>query len=234
MKKTYRSFSLDAFIYFLYIFVPVLLVITGLYFAYFHFLADYRVSKTKNDIIFITQNIRNNYGTSNFRSFDTATIMSGSYLPYELEPQTVDGVTYIPNRFGGRMYFYEAFKTRVERSLFFSLYRDPEKYQKVYPGVGAYVILLTNLNSSECRKLAQVDWKKDNSNYMGIEAAFLTPDDLGNGLYNLRTHILEDNFEEQHHTKDKGLTSRIPFTHKKARKACGCTWRSCTIALKFY
>lgn len=233
MKKS-RSLSLDSFIRFLYFFIPIILVITGLYFAYFHFLADYRVSKTKNDIVFITQNIRTVFENVPFRDFDTTTIINGSYLPYELEPQTVDGVTYIPNRFGGRIYFYEAFKTKLERSLFFSLYRDPDKYQSVYPGVGAYIILLTNLNSSECRRLAMIDWKKSNANFMGLEAAYLTPDDLINGLYNLRTHLLDDNFGEVHHTKDKGLTSRVPFTRKQAKEACGCSWRSCTIALKFY
>ena len=233
MRKN-RSLSMDSFIRFIYIFVPFVLVITGFYFAYFHFLADYRVSKTRGDIAYIAQNIQSVFGNTVFRNFDTATIINGSYLPYEIEPQTVDGVTYIPNRFGGRMYFYEAFKTKVERSLFFSLYREPEKYQSIYPGVGAYVILLTNLNSSECRRMAMIDWGKDIANFMGVEAAFLTPDDLINGLYNLRTHILEDNFGEVHHTKDKGLTSRVPFTRKKAKEACGCSWRSCIISLKFY
>ena len=213
--------------------LPILLLLFGAYFFYFGVYLRNKVTKTINDISVITQNIQDSYSESKYYQFDTNLIALGNFLPYDIEPKQRGSNYYIPNRFGGQMHFYEAFSNKQERTLFMALHNKPEQYKKVYTGVGAYMIVLTNLNKRECSSLSLVDWRQVNPNFMGIEAAYLTPSKLYSGTYNLKTYVLKDNLGEQYSTKDDGIVSRHRLTPQETKKACNCNWRSCTVALKF-
>ena len=192
------------------------------------------IEKTIDDVIDVTRKIAENYEDKKFRMFNTDAIALGEYLPYDLNAEQ-DGEHYlISNRFGGQMHFLEAVGNQKERTLYFGLYNRPEQYQNVYSGVSSYVILLTNLTSGICKTLAKTDWPSKIPNFMGIEAAYTTPTNQDNGLYNLSNYILTDNEGEAlKNTADQGLALRRPLTEAEADKACRCSWRSCTIALKF-
>lgn len=210
----------------------VLFIGGGIYF-YIGVWERNNISKTIDDIVIVTQKIADDYGKQKYQMFDTDTAALGDYLPFDIEAEAQGDHYLVPNRFGGQMYFYEAVANKRERDLYFSLYNEPQKYTDIYEGVGAYVILLTQLNKRVCRTLAQIDWPAKISNFMGIEAAYTTPQDLDNGLINLSNYILTDNEDEKIKTTDSGTALRKPLTATQAEKACGCSWRGCSIALKF-
>ena len=93
--------------------------------------------------------------------------------------------------------------------------------------------MLTELSGRVCRVLAQVDWKNNMPNFLGLEAGYTTPRNQNNGLYNLHYYVLKDNLGEKFLTDDAGKQSYDALTTEDARKACGCMWRSCSLALKF-
>ena len=192
------------------------------------------INNTIDDIVDITRKIAEDSQGGKYRLFNTDSIALGEYLPYDLKAEADGEHFMISNRFGGQMHFLEAVGNKKERTLYFGLYNNPERYHQVYDGVSAYVILLTNLNSGICKTLAQTDWSAKIPNFMGIEAAYTTPTSQNNGVYNLSNYILTDNEGEFiKKTVDQGVALRRHFTDDEAEKACGCLWRSCSIALKF-
>lgn len=192
------------------------------------------INSTIDDITEITRKLAENKKDEKYRLFNTDSIALGEYLPYDLKAEPDGEHFLISNRFGGQMHFLEAVGNKKERTLYFSLYKDPEKYHKVYDGVSSYVIFLTNLTAGICKELAKTDWPAKIPSFMGIEAAYTTPTSQNNGVYNLSNYILADNEGEvAKKTVDHGMALRRPLTEAEAQKACGCSWRSCSIALKF-
>ena len=228
-----KTLAFESVVRLLYFFLPLLLLLFGAYFFYFKVYLRGKVNKTVSDIAVVTQNIQNAVAEGKYRSFDTNYVVLSNLLPYDIKVEQKGTNYYVPNRFGGRMFFYEAFSNKKERTLFMALHNRPEDYQKVYTGVGAYMIVLTNLNKRECSTLSLVDWRRVNSRFMGIESAYLTPTKLYSGTYNLRTYILVDNVGEEYSTKDDGIVSRSKLTPQEIDRACNCSWRSCSVALKF-
>lgn len=222
----------ELFVKYMMLFIPLTLLFCGLYFAYYKMSLHNKITKTQEDIEFITHNINDAFqGT--LKNFNTQTAATSGVLPFDIETKQTSVGYQIPNRFGGYMLFYEAVNTKVERTLYFSLYKDVKRYKEVYPGVGAYVILFTNLSKNECRALAQTDWSNRYATYMGMEASYVTPTSQYNGLYNLQVHILKDNRGEDFNTKDEGIVSRSWLNKDSAQMACKCKQRNCLFALKF-
>ena len=233
MKQRNDTSSLGAILKLLYFLLPILLVIVGTYFFYYKFAIERKVVKTKDDIIYITQNIKKGLDGRKYKDFDSNFMVFSNYLPFDLIPkQTAYGYK-IPNRFGGLMIFYESVGTIQERGMYLNLRKTPKRYKEVYGGVSTYIVMLTQLKKEYCSLLAQTDWRKIANNFLGMEAAYVTPTSLYNGLYNLQMYVLIDNPDEKHKTKDLGVISRSPLSKQEADRACQCNGRNCSFAIKF-
>ena len=232
--RSHSSSGISSVLKLLYVLLPVCLVFFGAYFFYFHFTVQKKITKTKDDVAIITKNISIGLMGQKYKGFDSNFMAFSNYLPFDILPKETDLGYQIPNRFGGKMIFYEAVGNQQERMLYFGLYNNQKKYKEVYKGVSAYVILFTNLKQKECMALAQINWRDKHPNFLGQETAFVTISSQQNGLYNLQNYILVDNLDEaKYKTKDKGIISRKSLTKQEALKACDCVGRNCRFALKF-
>ncbi len=202
-----------------------------------HYYMKNRVQKTVEDVVQITKSVAADYLAvgKNYRDFNTDIVVLSNYVPFGLDPKQKDGRYILPNRFGGRMYVEEAVATQRERTLYFSLFQQQERYHQLYSGVGAYTIYLTHMSNQACKALATTDWAQLVPNFMGLEVAYNTKEDNDNGIYNLN-YLLTDNSEEKiPQTLDSGLIARRPLTKEEAQTACGCGYirNACSVALKF-
>lgn len=218
----------------LYFLLPLCLVLFGAYFFYYHFTVQKKITKTKDDIAVLTKNVHAGLMGQKYKGFDSNFMAFSNYLPFDIIPKE-SGLGYqIPNRFDGKMIFYEAVGNQQERLLYFGLYKNQKKYKDVYKGVSSYVILFTNLKKQECIAMAQTDWKEISPQFLGQEAAYVNINSQQNGLFNLQNYILTDNQDEtKYKTFDTGVVSRKPLTKQEAINACRCKGRNCRFALKF-
>lgn len=216
----------------LIVIVPIIVLLCGFYF-YFYGSMKKKVYATANDIQYIVQNIHDTFFGKKYGELNADTIVHNNILPFSIEPIETPLGYQIRNRFGGKMFFYEAFSRIEERTMYFTMYNDPEKYKKYYKGYGAYIILLTNLMKRECVMLSRVNWRKFMPNFLGMEVSAAKPTAPYNGVYNLKHYLLIDNLGEQYSTKDEGILTRRSLSVDDAEKACDCHWRTCMIALKF-
>lgn len=212
--------------------IPAIIIGVCVYF-FLEAVVRNNVNKTTEDIVALTRKMAENYENQQYKFLSNDAIALGEFLPYDLVKEEGEHYT-LSNRFGGQIHVMESVSNQKERTLYFSLYNNQKQYQKVYDGVGAYVVLLTNLTAGICKTLAQIDWPAKIPNFMGIEAAYTTPTSQNNGVYNLSNYILTDNEgETPKNTVDLGIAQRRPLSEKEAQKACGCFWHSCSVALKF-
>jgi hypothetical protein len=234
MAKKYVYVGYSLFSHIFHFIVPIAIIGCGVYF-YFHSRQSRCMMQTKNDITYITQGIKSTFMGQKYYLFDnTSVALSDNILPFDIETKNTAKGYIIPNRFGGKMYFYEAFAKISERTLYFANYKDPEKYNKIYGGVSAYILLLTNLNKDACMLMAETDWRRQIPNFLGLEASAVTASTPYNGFYNLRTYLLVDNLNETYKkTSDFGTISRKPMSGDEADQACNCRWNNCMVALKF-
>lgn len=221
----------------IYIFLPLILIGFGVYFFYYGFFIRNKINKTYDEISNINYMIKSKM--NKFKSFDNSIVLGSDMLPVDfrlfMDSQKLQG-NMIPNRFGGRIFFYEAFNTMQERELFLANFSNQEKYKSVYEGTSAYLILLTQLSRHECRQLAAQDWKRKNANFVGLEASYMTPVASHNGISNLKYRFLTD--EPENDTTnikitDEGIISKTPMEKNMSSQACKCIKSNCTIALKF-
>lgn len=232
--KSNSSSAISSVLKLLYLLLPLCLVLFGAYFFYYHFTVQKKITKTKDDVTIITKNIHTGLMGQKYKNFDSSFMAFSNYLPFDIIPKPADVGYQIPNRFDGKMIFYEAVANQDERLLYFGLYKNQEKYKKVYKGVSSYVILFTNLKKQDCIAMARTNWKEISPQFLGQEAAYVNPQSQQNGLFNLQNYILVDNPKEKNYkTFDKGITSRGPLTKEEATKACRCSGRNCRFALKF-
>ncbi|MBP5352759.1 MAG: hypothetical protein J6Y91_03220 [Alphaproteobacteria bacterium] len=215
-----------------FIIVMLSIVVSGAYFYVYGGARD-KVYATANDIQFIAQNIHNAFLGKKYKDLDTDYVVYKNFLPFSTEPVQTSLGYQINNRFGGKMYFYEAFGKIEERSEYFALYNEPQKYQETYQGTSAYIILLTNLSKKECVLLSRVSWRRFIPNFLGMEISVARPDFPFNGVYNLKHYLLMDNLGEHYNTKDEGILARRPLSEEDADVSCGCRWKNCMVALKF-
>ena len=214
--------------------MPFIGIIYGAYFGYFGFYMRNKFNKTYEDIEYINKNIKE-LNQGNFRNFDTQYVAFSNVLPYDLETSKSGENTLIKNRFGGNMFFYEALNSEAERTLYYGLIAEPQKYKSVYTGVSAYIILLTGLSSYECRTLAEYDWDNLLPNYIGIEVSSLEHGQIYNGFTKLKTGFIPDAENDTLYygsIKDKGYISQRPLGKKRAKSKCNCKTDACTFAIK--
>ncbi|MBR3502439.1 MAG: hypothetical protein IKO06_05995 [Alphaproteobacteria bacterium] len=215
--------------------MPFLFIIYGAYFGYFGIYLRNKFNKTYEDIKSINRAVKERTGNT-FKNFDTHYVVMSDLLPYDLEVKTATGSSpLIKNRFGGNMFFYEALNSEAERTMYYSLASEPEKYKNVYSGVSAYIILLTGLNKYECSTLAMYDWANLLPNYIGIEVSSLDNGQIYNGFTKLKTGLIPD-AENDHlyynSIKDKGYVSISPLNKERAKSKCNCKKHTCTFAIK--
>lgn len=204
----------------------------GLY-LYFKISQRNNINRTIEDIMLMVQNISEDEAKNRYSGFNTDVAVLGEYFPFDLQIEENQEHYSVKNRFGGEIQIYESFADKEERNKYFQFSQDSHIYEKISSGGGAYIILLTELSGRVCRVLAQVDWKNKIPNFLGLEAGYTTPQSQNNGLYNLHYYVLKDNSGEKFLTDDAGKQSYDALTAEDARKACGCMWRSCSLALKF-
>ncbi len=217
--------------------VPVVCLIYGAYFGFFGIFLRNKFTKTYEDITYINNAIKERI-SGVYKDFDTQYVSLSEVLPFDLEvnkQEQANGQPLIKNRFGGNMFFYEALNSEAERTLYYGLIKNPEEYRKVYNGVTSYIILLTGLNSYECRKLAMHDWGEQLDNYIGIEVASLDNNQIYNGLTKLKTSFISDAKNDALYynaIKDNGYISNYPLSEKRAKEKCSCQSDTCTFAIK--
>lgn len=214
--------------------MPFVCLIYGAYFAYVSFYLRAKYNKTYDDIKYINDRISEQLDGKYFH-FDTQYVTLSNILPYDLKVTKEQNTTLVENRFGGNMFFYEALNSEAERTLYYGLINEPEKYKQIYTGVSAYIILLTGLSSRECQTLATRDWIDLLPNFIGIEVSSLENNQIYNGFTRLKTSFIPGDDDESVYysaTKDKGYISRIPLGKIRAKNKCDCRTDSCTFALK--
>lgn len=210
------------------LFVVAIFYVIGIKRVYSH------AEKTVNDIRETVQIFSTAFPNGNYRGVNTDAVVLGGNLPLEIRSKFVDANYKINNRFGGRIYFYEALGDTVERDDYFTYGSDVQLYQRMTSKNSAFIISLTNLKKRECKYFATLDWKMYIPSFMGLEAAVLTPENMTSGVYNLNTMVLRDNEgEAPFATKDIGTISRTHLDSKQADEACNCFWKNCIISLKF-
>lgn len=221
----------------IYILLPLILIGFGVYFFYYGFFIRNKINKTYDDISNINYAIKSKM--NKFKGFDNSIVIGSGFLPVDfklfMDSKKMQG-NMIPNRFGGRIFFYEAFNTMEERELFLANFSNQEKYKEVYQGTSSYLILFTQLSRHECQQLAIQDWKRKNINFVGLEASYMTPAASHNGISNLKYRFLVDepaNDTTNFTIHDEGIISKTPMTKDVSSQACKCFKSNCTIALKF-
>lgn len=213
--------------------LPVLLVVFGIYFCYTGIYIRNKISKTYDDVITTNTNIKNFY-TEKFKNFDTESVVLNNLLPFDAKSGSDESGYVVYNRFGGRIFFYEAFYTVLEKRFYMNLYDNQEKYKRIYPGTTAYIMLYTGLSRRECRLLAQTDWKSFIKNYVGMEVSFLDARGKHNGVFNLKTQLLSEADNYHLDSKDSGIISAEPLSEQESQTVCSCKKDNCTVALKFH
>lgn len=203
----------------LYFCLPLFCLVFGLYFAYFHIFLNNNILKTKNDIVQIVSNMSETFKGS-YPSLDANILVMQNILPYDFPIRKTVNSYDVSNRFGGKIFFYNAYNTLAERI------DNPDN-------LSAYIILFTRLTKKECKKLAQTDWRRNFPNFLGLEASYLSAQKTFNGVYNLRNYLLFDNLNEQYNSRDEGFITRRHLSRQETKVACGCLLNTCTVALKF-
>lgn len=214
-----KKYAFEAALKLLYFCLPLFFLIFGAYFAYFHISINNNILKTKNDITIIVNNMSESF-KGQYPALDANIIVMQNILPYDFPVKKSINTYDISNRFGGKLFFYNAYNTVQER------YENPDV-------LGAYIILLTRLTKKECKKLAQIDWRRQSPNFLGLEASYLTAQKNFNGVYNLRNYLLFDNLNEQYSSRDEGIITRRSLNRYETKEACDCLINTCTVALKF-
>ena len=217
-----------------YFLIPLLIIVFGAYFFYLKFFVQRNIIKTQDDVIIINKNIEAYFIGRKIRDFNSSFMIYSNLLPFDLEiKNTQSNNPEIKNRFGGQMQFLEAVATSAEQMLYFGLYKNQDKYHKVYTGVSSYIILLTELKKRDCVILSMIDWRRFLPLYLGMEAGVRTEQHPNDGYFNLQNFILAENINQRYKSKDTGITSRKPLSKETAEKACNCHDKNCTFAIKF-
>ncbi len=236
MKRDNSTSEIDLAKYFGFLFVGAN-VLVGLYFLYFGYFEREKVQRAADEIEALTAGIEKSFGHEKYKGFNTHLVASAA-LPYSMTTYTKDNKLHISNPFNGEYIITESMYNKEERTLYFALYDKQKQYNKVYSGVTAYMLTLTNLNRYECMQLAMIDWAKLYTNYMGIEPSFRSAKNPDNGTYNLSNYVLADNQDEKNindlKTIDEGKVYKTPLSATEAFGRCKCFISDCTVALKFY
>lgn len=211
--------SFETVLKLLYFLLPLFFVLFGSYVAYFRIYLQNNVKKTQADVVQIVNNMTETF-EGKYPTLDANLLMVQNILPYDFPVRKTKNSYNFFNRFGGKVFFYNAYNTIAERE------QNPEV-------LGAYIILFTQLTKKECKKLAQIDWRRKIPNFLGVEASYLSAQKTFNGVYNLRSHLLFDNLNEKYESRDEGIISRRSMNRAETKEACGCLINTCTVALKF-
>ena len=211
--------GLDACFKLLYLILPLLFLIFGGYFAFFNMMLRNNILKTTEDLSVITEKMAEAFN-GKYPALNSSVIFLSNVLPYDYGVKKTPMGYDFSNRFGGKMFFYNAYNTVTERSSQSEI-------------LGSYIILFTRLTKKECEKLAQTNWHNYFPNFLGLEASYLTAQKSFNGVYNLRNHLLFDNLNEEYKSKDEGFITRRRLNKKETQQACDCLLSTCTVALKF-
>ena len=216
----------------LVIVLPIIFILVVGYIFYLKITKN-RVEKTQEDLVYFMQRVRLNYPSVKYMDFNADFIGYSDFLPLDVKIKQADAGSEIYNRFGGKMVFNESPKTTEERRNYLYIKREAKMFQAQYQGLGAYVILFTDLQHQECVEMAMTDWKVYLPNFMGVEASFVTAREPYNGLERINYYLLTDNEGEVYESADNGVVSRKPLGRWEAMKACKCISNNCTVALKF-
>lgn len=193
-----------------------------------------RVYQTQKDIVFFVNRVRSNYQNMKYKDFNADYVSYSEFFPMDVKiKQTEDG-NEMYSRFGGKMIFLESPRNLAERKNYFFIKREEKMFNAQYQGLGAYIVVFSELRREECIDLARVNWKALAPNFMGLEASYITAREPYNGVENLNYYLLEDNPGEDYKTLDKGMIFRTTLTKWEALTACDCLRHNCTVALKFY
>ena len=221
-----------AFLRLLVIVLPIIFILIVGYIFYLK-ITRTRVEKTQEDLAYFMQRVRLNYPSTKYMDFNADFIGYSDFLPLDVKIKQSDEGSEIYNRFGGKMIFNESPKTLKERKHYLYIRREEKMFEAQYQGLGAYVVLFTELRHHECVEMAITDWKAYFPNFVGIEVSYVSAREPYNGLERINYYLLTDNPGEVYESADNGKVSRRPFGRWDAMKACKCISDNCTVALKF-
>lgn len=213
--------------------LPIIIIVMVIYTFYLKFTQN-RVTQTQEDIIFITNMIRDRHMSTNYTNFTADYIAYSNYLPVDMKTKQVNGQYEIISRFGGKINFMESPKNREEKKDYLYAQSSPQLYKTFYKGLSSYIISFTNLHRRECIWLSQVKWEESLPNFMALEASYITGQQPYNGLDKLHTAAFENEIDQTYSGQDNGMVSNRHLTSSEASRACLCVLDNCTFALKLY
>lgn len=208
--------------------------IYGVYFLYFHVYVNYKISKTQEDIQLINRNVQEMY-KGLYKNLNTFAAYQNHLIPSSVKGTRNENQVVLQHRFGGNLIIMEGLNSGSERSLFYGLINDPQKYNELSSGVTAYIIMLTGLDKKICRQFAQIDWLRVVPNFIGMEVSNIPANNAYQGFNKLRAGFISDDKENDRfyaHTKDSGIISDVALSADEAKSACACRANGCSIALK--
>lgn len=220
-------------LHFLVYFLPLIFIVIVVYIFYLKITKN-RVEQTEADLIYFTQRVRTNYPSVKYMDFNSDFIGYSDFLPLDIKVKQSDAGNEIFNRFGGKIIFTESPKTLAERKNYLYIKREEKMFKAQYQGLGAYVVLFTELKRHECITMAMTNWRASLPSYMGMEVSYITEREPYNGLEKINYYLLADNQDEEFKSADNGLLTRQPLNQWDALKACNCLRDNCTVALKFF
>ena len=105
-----KKYALETALKLLYFCLPLFFLIFGAYFAYFHISINNNILKTKNDITMIVNNMSESF-KGQYPALDANIIVMQNILPYDFPVKKSINTYDISNRFGGKLFFYNAYNT---------------------------------------------------------------------------------------------------------------------------
>jgi len=189
--------------------------------------------QTVKDIIYTTSKISGRPETI-FADFDNDTVVYSGFLPIDIRNKMTDDGYIITSRFGTKIIFMEAFKTKKEKDYYQSFTSEKE-YKKHYRGSGAYIISFPRIRRSACMLLARTNWRKKIPNFMGIEVGRVNDNNPNVGTERLSQGVLQGVNEVDYNGPDKSFVANRKLSYREAFKSCHCLLHNkCVVSLKFY
>lgn len=211
--------------------LPLIFISVTIYMFYARFTKS-GVEKTVEDIVYITSHMYNNLQDTVYRDLNNDTLVYSNSLPIDIKTKMTSKGYKIENRLGSQMSVMGAYKTKAEKDYY--VVKD-SRISKPYKGVGAYIITFPHIRRSACILLAQVDWKKNVPNFLGISVGRIDEENPKGGVERLNLGLLQGYMKIDYDGPDKAFVANRPLSYREAFEECKCfLHRKCAVSLKFF
>ena len=211
--------------------LPTIFILGSVYVFYTSFIRN-DTKKTIEDIAFITSHIPENLQNTVYYNFNNDTLVYSNSLPLDVKTKVTDNGYLIRSRFNSFMFITESYRNKEEKDYYY-VGNKPSK--RPYKGVRAYILSFPNIRRSACMALAQVDWRKQTPNFLGISVGRMDENNPKIGTERLSLGLLQGYMDIDYDGPDKSFVANRPLIYREAFKHCRCLLHNkCIVSLKFY